>query len=55
MSDVMEHISRNPKFRELERRRSSFAWTLTAIMLAVGVVCAVAAVRLFERRDLAGT
>jgi len=25
----------NPKFQELVRRRSSFAWTLSAIMLAI--------------------
>lgn len=30
-----DRILRNPKFQELVRTRSGFAWTLSAIMLAV--------------------
>lgn len=30
-----EHIRNNPKFRELVTKRTSFAWTLTAAMLAI--------------------
>lgn len=35
--DMAEHerIFRNPKFQELVRRRSGFAWTLAAVMLAI--------------------
>lgn len=35
--DTAEHeqILRNPKFQELVRRRSSFAWTLAAVMLVI--------------------
>lgn len=34
---MVEHaqILRNPKFQELVRRRSSFAWTLAAAMLVI--------------------
>ena len=34
---VSEHekILRNPRFQQLVRRRSSFAWTLAAIMLGI--------------------
>lgn len=30
-----ERIVQNPRFQELVRRRSSFAWTLAAVMLAI--------------------
>lgn len=30
-----DRILRNPKFKELVRARSSFAWTLSAVMLAI--------------------
>lgn len=30
-----EAIQRNPKYQELVRRRSTFGWTLAAIMLAI--------------------
>lgn len=30
-----DRILRNPKFQELVRTRSGFAWTLSAIMLAI--------------------
>ena len=30
-----ERIVQNPKFQDLVQRRSSFAWTLAAIMLAI--------------------
>ncbi|WP_374306157.1 DUF485 domain-containing protein [Methylocella sp.] len=30
-----EAIQRNPKYQELVRRRSTFGWTLSAIMLAI--------------------
>lgn len=32
---IYERIYHNPKFQELVRRRSSFAWTLAIIMLVV--------------------
>ncbi|MEO3475222.1 DUF485 domain-containing protein [Roseomonas sp. CAU 1739] len=40
-------ILRNPKFQELVRRRSSFAWTLAAVMLVIylGFILAVAFAR----------
>ena len=39
-----EQILRSPKFRELVRIRSNFAWTLAALMLAIylGFIFAVA-------------
>lgn len=39
-----EYIVRNLKFQELVRRRSSFAWTLAAVMLVIylGFILAVA-------------
>lgn len=30
-----EHIRNNPKFAELVRKRTAFAWTLSAIMLII--------------------
>jgi uncharacterized membrane protein (DUF485 family) len=46
---MVEHtkILRNPKFQELVRRRSSFAWTLAAVMLVIylGFILAVAFAR----------
>lgn len=30
-----EHIRNNPKFAELVRKRTSFAWTLSAIILVI--------------------
>lgn len=30
-----DRIVQNPRFQELVRRRSSFAWTLAAVMLAI--------------------
>ena len=30
-----EHIRNNPKFHELVRKRTSFAWTLSAIVLGI--------------------
>jgi uncharacterized membrane protein (DUF485 family) len=41
---LIEKVSRDPEFRDLERRRSRFAWTLTAIMVAIyfGFVLTVA-------------
>src|SRR4051794_33531956 len=35
LSREHEHILDNPKFQELVRTRSGFAWTLAAIMLAI--------------------
>ncbi|WP_439541954.1 DUF485 domain-containing protein [Hyphomicrobium sp.] len=32
---LIERVSRDPEFRDLERRRSRFAWTLTFIMVAI--------------------
>lgn len=29
------HIKNNPKFHELVRKRTAFAWTLTAVMMAM--------------------
>lgn len=42
--DGYERIVDNPKFQELVRRRTSFAWTLAAVMLAIylGFILAVA-------------
>ncbi|HRC69343.1 MAG TPA: DUF485 domain-containing protein, partial [Candidatus Competibacter denitrificans] len=34
-SEVYERIRRNPKFDELVSKRSSFAWTLTAVVLGL--------------------
>lgn len=34
-SEVYERIRRNPKFDQLVSRRSSFAWTLTAVVLGL--------------------
>lgn len=33
--DVASRIVRNPKFQELVQKRSSFAWTLSIIMLCI--------------------
>lgn len=33
--DASAHIRNNPKFHELVRKRTSFAWTLSAVMLAI--------------------
>ncbi len=33
--DVAGRIRNNPKFRELVRKRSVFAWTLSAVMLTI--------------------
>ena len=33
MTDRIARVQANPKYRALVRRRSRFAWTLTAIML----------------------
>jgi uncharacterized membrane protein (DUF485 family) len=35
VSAEQERILRNPKFQELVRTRSGFAWTLAAVMLAI--------------------
>lgn len=36
MSDpVVERIKRNPKYAELKRKRSTFGWTLTILMMVV--------------------
>jgi uncharacterized membrane protein (DUF485 family) len=35
VSAEQERILGNPKFQELVRTRSSFAWTLAAVMLAI--------------------
>ena len=36
MSDpLVEKIQRNPKYLELKRKRSSFGWLLTALMMVV--------------------
>lgn len=42
--DSYERVVDNPKFKELVRRRTSFAWTLAAVMLAIylGFILAVA-------------
>ena len=39
-----DRIVRNPRFQELVRKRSGFAWTLAAVMLAIylGFIVAVA-------------
>ncbi|GAA0594691.1 DUF485 domain-containing protein [Caenispirillum bisanense] len=34
-ADINEKVRRNPKFQELCRKRSTFAWTLSAVMLAI--------------------
>jgi uncharacterized membrane protein (DUF485 family) len=34
-AQATDHIRNNPKFRELVTKRTSFAWTLTAAMLAI--------------------
>ena len=34
-SEVYERIRRNPKFDELVSKRSTFAWTLTAVVLGL--------------------
>ncbi|NRT57433.1 DUF485 domain-containing protein [Sphaerotilus uruguayifluvii] len=34
-SDVYQRIQRNPKFEELVRRRSSFAWLLSIVVLGL--------------------
>ncbi|WP_457596056.1 DUF485 domain-containing protein [Hydrogenimonas sp.] len=33
--EAIEHIKHNPKYQELVRKRSRFAWTLSIIMLVV--------------------
>jgi len=56
--DTAEHdrILRNPKFQELVRRRSGFAWTLAAVMLAIylGFILTVAFARNFMAMKLGG-
>lgn len=34
-SEVYERIRKNPKFTELVRKRESFAWTLSAIVMVI--------------------
>lgn len=34
-ADIHAKVRRNPKFQELCSKRSTFAWTLSAIMLAI--------------------
>ncbi len=31
--DLVERVIRNPKYQELKSKRSSFGWTLTALMM----------------------
>jgi len=33
--DISARIQNNPKFHELVRKRTSFGWTLSAVMLAI--------------------
>jgi uncharacterized membrane protein (DUF485 family) len=45
MDDVaVQRIRQNPKFIELEHKRSRFSWTLTILMLVIyyGYICLVA-------------
>jgi len=34
-NEMIEHIKNNPKYRQLVKTRSAFAWKLSAVMLAV--------------------
>lgn len=34
-TNIHERVRRNPKFQELCQKRSTFAWTLSAVMLAI--------------------
>lgn len=34
-ANIHEKVRRNPKFQELCQKRSTFAWTLAAVMLAI--------------------
>ena len=36
---IVAKIEANPKYHELRRKRSSFGWSLTALMMSIG--CAV--------------
>lgn len=51
-----EKIQNNPKFHELVSKRTSFAWTLSAIMLAIyaGFILLVAYNKEFLGTSLAG-
>ena len=50
-SEVYERIRRNPKFDQLVSRRSSFAWTLTAVGL--GLYFILIMISAFSRMTLA--
>ncbi|MGE5545264.1 MAG: DUF485 domain-containing protein [Solirubrobacterales bacterium] len=55
-ADTGRRIQGNPKFHELVRKRSTFAWTLTIIMLAIyfGFIFLIAYGKDFLGTSLAG-
>lgn len=56
MQENAQKILNNPKFQELVARRSSFAWTLSVIMLAIyfGFILLVAFGKGFLGTSMAG-
>ncbi|NYZ16298.1 DUF485 domain-containing protein [Azospirillum sp. RWY-5-1] len=56
MQENAQKILNNPKFQELVARRSSFAWTLSVIMLAIyfGFILLVAFGKGFLGTSIAG-
>ncbi len=54
--ELLNKISRDPRYRELVARRSRFAWTLAAIMLAIyfAFILAIAFVPTLLGRPLGG-
>lgn len=55
MSDpVVERIRKNPKYQELKRKRSSFGWMLTVLMMVVyyGYIALIAFNKEFLARPL---
>ena len=55
-SDRLARVAADPRYRELVRRRSRFAWQLTAIMLAVffGYILLIAFDKALLARPIAG-
>ncbi|WP_173981126.1 DUF485 domain-containing protein [Magnetospirillum sp. UT-4] len=54
--DASAHIWNNPKFHELVRKRTVFAWTLSAVMLAIyfGFILLIAYGKSFLGQSLSG-
>jgi len=56
IQDVSRKIAHDPKFHELVRKRTSFAWTLSAIMMVIyfGFIFLIAYGKSFLGMSLAG-